>query len=106
MTPQRWQHVEEIFQAALNLNAEERDRFVSEACANDADLKRNVESLLSQHESGGKLLEKSLSAETVLLERDEDADPMIGRRLGPYRVERQVGRGGMGTVYEAARVDN
>ena len=104
MTPERRLQVEEIFLAALDRTPEERERFVSEACGNDARLKREVETLLLQNESGS--LQKPFSAETVLLEKDVDDDPMIGRRLGAYRIERELGRGGMGTVYEAARVDN
>ncbi|HLE62176.1 MAG TPA: serine/threonine-protein kinase, partial [Pyrinomonadaceae bacterium] len=104
MTPERRLQVEEIFLAALDRTPEERERFVSEACANDARLKREVETLLLQNESGS--VQKPFSAETVLLEKDVDDDPMIGRRLGAYRIERELGRGGMGTVYEAARVDN
>src|SRR5438034_3713039 len=111
MSPDRSQQIDAIFQAALDRTPEERARFVSEACANDARLRRDVEVLLSQHESGaGGLGANLLYAETdsgapLLFGTDEYADPMIGRRLGSYRIERQVGRGGMGTVYEAARDD-
>src|SRR4030095_3549807 len=110
MTPERGQQVENIFQAALDRNPEERARFVSEACAHDDSLKRDVEILLKQHESAGDLLDKSIYQERGISssgrQLDDEVDPMIGRRLGAYRIERQIGRGGMGTVYEAARVDN
>jgi pentatricopeptide repeat protein len=110
MTPERWRQVEEIFQAALDLGPQERARFVGEACATDTTLKRDVEALLSQHESAGELLEDPLYGDTQLSALEafvyEDEDPLIGRRLGAYRIEREVGRGGMGAVYEAMRVDN
>ena len=111
MTPERWQQIEKIFQAALDYTPEERVRFVSEACANDLDLKSDVETLLLQHESAGSLLEKPVNPQTDsrslgALETDETLDPLIGRRLGSYRIEREIGRGGMGAVYEAARDDN
>ncbi|HEY7785041.1 MAG TPA: serine/threonine-protein kinase, partial [Pyrinomonadaceae bacterium] len=107
MTSERWQQVEQIFQAALDRNPEERDRFLAEACADDAGLKRDVQELLLQHESGGVVLQPPNQARTDIgsIEID-DTDPMIGRRLGAYRIEREIGRGGMGAVYEAARVDN
>src|ERR671912_341584 len=110
MTPERWRQVEEIFQAALDLGPQERALYVSEVCANDATLKRDVETLLSQHESAGELLEDPLYGDTQLSALEafayEDEDPLIGRRLGAYRIEREIGRGGMGAVYEAVRVDN
>ena len=117
MTPERWQQVEEIFQAALDLEPEERARYLSEVCPDDTGLRRDVETLLAQHESAGDLLEQPLYGETDLsalsaiesMATDydiDDIDPMIGRRLGAYRVEREIGRGGMGAVYEALRVDN
>ena len=105
MTPERWRQVEEIFQAALDLGPQDRARYVSEACADDATLKRDVETLLSQHESAGELLEDPLYGDTQLSALEafayEDEDPLIGRRLGAYRIEREIGRGGMGAVYEA-----
>lgn len=108
MTPERWQQVEQIFQAALDLTPEERGRFLSDACADDLTLKRNVEALLEQHDSSGVLGNKAPYSDSVFASAvpDHDVDPMLGRRLGAYRIEREIGRGGMGTVYEAARVDN
>src|SRR5882672_4656770 len=114
MTPERWQQVEAIFQSALDLAPEERGRYLSEVCADDVSLKSDVETLLSQHESAGNLLEEPVYGETELgalgsleglADAEDEHDPMIGRRLGAYRIEREIGRGGMGAVYEALRVD-
>jgi eukaryotic-like serine/threonine-protein kinase len=109
MTPERWRQVEEIFQAALDLSPVERTRYVSEVCANDTSLRRDVESLLSQYDNAGELLDEPVYGNTemsVLESFVEDKDPMIGRRLGSYRIEREIGRGGMGAVYQASRADN
>ena len=110
MTPERRRKVEVIFQTALDRVPEERARYVSEACADDSGLEREVEALLSQHDGAGNLLEEPLGGDTEMnaLESfvNDDEDPMIGRRLGAYQIEREIGRGGMGAVYEAARVDN
>ncbi len=109
MTPERWRKVEDIFQNALDLSPEERSKYVIETCGNDESLRRDVQLLLSQHDSAGELLDQPLYANTELgmLESFiEEKDPMIGRRLGAYRIEREIGRGGMGAVYEAVRVDN
>ncbi|MCU1263914.1 MAG: serine/threonine protein kinase with repeat [Acidobacteria bacterium] len=109
MTPERWLKVEEIFQAALDLGPTERDQYVCQACADDETLRQEVETLLAQHESAGDLLEENLYGQTAIPVLEtlafEDIDPMIGRRLGAYRIEREIGRGGMGAVYEALRVD-
>ncbi|HEX3280013.1 MAG TPA: protein kinase [Pyrinomonadaceae bacterium] len=111
MTPERWQQVEEIFQAAVDLAPAERERYVAQACAADLGLRRDVETLLLQHDSASGLLEHPVYGSTELsaiesFVYDDEEDPMIGRRLGAYRIEREVGRGGMGAVYEALRVDN
>lgn len=109
MTPERWRQVEDIFQTALDLAPQERAVYVAQACAQDVDLKRDVENLLKQHESAGALLEDPLYGDTELNALEafvyEEEDPLIGKRLGAYRIEREIGRGGMGAVYEAVRVD-
>ena len=109
MTPERWRKVEDIFQTALDLSPDERSKYVFEICGNDESLRRDVQMLLKQHDSAGELLEEPLYANTELgmLESFvEENDPMLGRRLGSYRIEREIGRGGMGAVYEASRADN
>ncbi len=52
MSPERWQQVDEIFQAAIELKAEERPAFVESACAGDEELRREVESLITADEQG------------------------------------------------------
>src|SRR4051794_23436621 len=109
MTPERWLQVEEIFQFALDIRPGEREQYLSSACGDDDDLKREVEALLSQHESAGDLLDEPIYGQTGMNALEslatEEVDPMIGRRLGAYRIECEIGRGGMGAVYEAIRVD-
>src|SRR6185503_9424028 len=89
MTPERWRKVEEIFQAALDLSPEDRNRYVLDVCSGDTELKRDVESLLSQYDSAGELLEEPVYGNTemsVLESFVEEKDPMLGRRLGSYRI--------------------
>ena len=92
MTPERWRQVEEIFQAALDLGPGERGRYVSEACAHDTDLKRDVEKLLSQHESAGDLLEDPLYGETEMnaLESFVDEDGGSDARPAPRLVSNRT----------------
>src|SRR4051812_32981933 len=109
MTPERWLQVEEIFQFALDIRPGEREQYLSSACGEDFELKREVEALLSQHESAGDLLDEPIYGQTGMNALEslatEEVDPMVGRRLGSYRIEREIGRGGMGAVYEALRAD-
>src|SRR5204863_749998 len=109
MTPERWQQVEEIFQTALDLPLGKRASYLSAACAGDLSLHKHVVNLLNYHETGERALDDLVPAEAQLKGADtladEVDDPMIGRRLGAYRIVREIGRGGMGAVYEATRAD-
>ncbi|HYY57819.1 MAG TPA: serine/threonine-protein kinase, partial [Pyrinomonadaceae bacterium] len=110
MSSERWQQVEEIFQTALDLAPDERLRYVTAACTGDAELRQEVEALLTQYESAGDFLDAPLQERSGLQAlaalMDTDADPMVGRHIGAYRIEREIGRGGMGAVYLATRADN
>jgi TolB-like protein/Tfp pilus assembly protein PilF/tRNA A-37 threonylcarbamoyl transferase component Bud32 len=109
MTPERWQHIDEIFQTAIELAPEERVPYVTDACTGDAELQRQVETLLTHYEAVGDSEDGPINEHRgtrALLSLENDADPMLGKRLGAYAIEREIGRGGMGAVYLASRADN
>src|SRR6185369_13990456 len=108
MTPERWQQVEDIFQADLDLPEANRASYLSQACAGDLSLHKQVINLLNYHETGERALEDLIPADAQIKGTDtlaDEVDPMIGRRIGAYRIVREIGRGGMGAVYEAVRAD-
>ncbi|HEX8474338.1 MAG TPA: tetratricopeptide repeat protein [Pyrinomonadaceae bacterium] len=116
MTPERWKQIEEVFQAALDLPEGERRSFIAKTCGGDDELCREVEVLISQYAEAGDFIETPPLAGTVLDPATTDShqtwlmndfdDPSIGRRIGAYRIIREIGRGGMGAVYLAERADS
>ncbi|MBV9957655.1 MAG: serine/threonine protein kinase, partial [Acidobacteria bacterium] len=110
MTPERWQHIEEIFQTALDLAPQERATYLTNACTGDAELQREVETLLTQYEAAGDFIDEPLyeqsGVQALASLINDEGDPMLGRRVGAYRIDYEIGRGGMGAVYLASRADN
>jgi serine/threonine-protein kinase len=104
MEPERWRRIDEVFQAALNCEPGRRDAFLDEACAGDASLRKEIDSLLASYERGGFTGAPAFADGLRMLERNQ-SDSFTGRRIGPYQVIREIGRGGMGAVYLAARAD-
>src|SRR2546423_2080614 len=104
MNPERWKKVEEVFESALRLAPGERQAFLSDACGTDERLRNQVETLIASYESAGSYANRSpLSAQTLV---EESVDEFIGRRIGAYKTVREIGRGGMGSVFLAVRADD
>ena len=57
MTPERWENVEDIFNAALDRSIDEREAFLTEACGDDPSLRRQVEYLINCYEQAGDFIE-------------------------------------------------
>ena len=103
---ERWQRLEEIFHAALEAAPQDRASLLEAACGSDQELRCELESLLSAFDSGASDFTQPAAFVDALqvLER-RTAQLQQGRRIGPYRIVRELGRGGMSRVYLAARAD-
>jgi serine/threonine protein kinase/TolA-binding protein len=104
MEPERWRQIEDLFHRALDCEPGRRAVFLDSACAGDASLRHEVESLLSSYDKGS-FTETPAFAEGVKLLEESEARSLAGQNIGPYRVIRMIGQGGMGAVYLAARAD-
>jgi eukaryotic-like serine/threonine-protein kinase len=102
MSDDRWFVVKTVFTEALEREPGKRDTFLAERCSGDTALLDEVRSLLRAHEEAGRFIETPVGA-AILPHASELASP--GAMIGAYRIVREIGRGGMGTVYLAARAD-
>lgn len=104
MDAERWQRIEEIFQTALDCEPTQRAALLDSACGDDRELRAEVESLLESHDQSSPTASSAFNDGMRLLEHHAER-LREGERIGPYRVIREIGRGGMGSVFLAARAD-
>jgi len=106
---ERWRRIEDILDVALGQDPTDWNAVLDEQCEGDTVLRREVESLLRQSDKAAGFLAEPPAAVAAAAVHESGARAptpphLEGRRIGAYRLIREIGRGGMARVFLAERV--
>jgi len=105
MDSSRWERIQTLFHQAADLPPADRPSFLRSACDGDIDLEAEVLELLREDTAGASLLDLGLAQVAYDLVEDGHSGALPFEEVGPYRILRVLGEGGMGAVYLAERAD-
>src|SRR5450631_2880101 len=105
MTPERLRHIRAVFESVVDLSPDDRYCILADARKADPSLAAAVGELLTAHQSSHGFMERPIASLHSPVPAEDAGADLAGSRIGSYEVIREIGRGGMGTVYEGARID-
>jgi serine/threonine-protein kinase len=108
LTPERWKQLAAILDDVLELDGEQQSAFLDRACAGDAAMRAEAEAFIAADAASSEFLAGSVESYLAAFGVADAAHAgavTAGAHIGPYRVEREIARGGMGAVYLAERAD-
>src|SRR5262245_44581647 len=104
MNPDRWRQIGQLYHSALEMELEERAAFLDGACGDDAELRREVESLLQARQQADGFIDGKVAGVADVINEiaaHQQTTSLVGRSLGHYQALSLIGAGGMGRVYLA-----
>jgi serine/threonine-protein kinase len=102
MNSERWDRIQSLFHDAVDLPHDERDAFLRAACGDDRELFAEVRASIEEDQRGASLLDRGVAYAANRVLHNEAA---AIQEIGPYRIVRVIGEGGMGVVFLAERTD-
>jgi eukaryotic-like serine/threonine-protein kinase len=96
LTPERWAQIEDLFHSAAECDAKQRTALLDQACGSDAELRREIEALLSSDVSARDRVQAAVCSELHGF-----GFSLVGKVISHYRILDGLGGGGMGLVYRA-----